>query len=144
MLFRRSPIEDPVPSSEDGQSLVEFAIALPVLLLILVGLFDLGRAFFITTALAKGAAEAARYAAMEPTATLATVEQRACDGTGLAGYGQPCTSMHVESATYGSQRDAVIVLRYDFVPIYGRLITGLGSPGGLPVRAMATFPGMGQ
>ena len=42
-----------------GQSLVEVALALPLLLLILIGLADLGRAFYYTTAIASAARQGA-------------------------------------------------------------------------------------
>lgn len=51
---------------EAGQSLVEVAITLPLLLLLLGGLIDLGRTFLIYIALEDGAGEAALYAAIDP------------------------------------------------------------------------------
>ena len=51
---------------EQGQSLVEFTITLPVLLLILSGLLDLGRAYYTFIALEEAVAEAALYLAISP------------------------------------------------------------------------------
>ena len=48
--------------NERGQSLVEFALILPVLVLLLVGTFDLGHVVWTNDALANAAREAARYA----------------------------------------------------------------------------------
>jgi Flp pilus assembly protein TadG len=45
-----------------GQALLEFALALPVFLLLLVGLFDLGRAVFSYNTLTNAAREGARLA----------------------------------------------------------------------------------
>ncbi|HEX2193415.1 MAG TPA: TadE family protein [Candidatus Limnocylindria bacterium] len=45
-----------------GQSLVEFAIILPVFLLIVVGILDFGRVVWATSAVTNAAREAARYA----------------------------------------------------------------------------------
>jgi len=45
-----------------GQSLVEFALVLPVFLLLLVGIFDLGHVVWSNDALTSAAREAARYA----------------------------------------------------------------------------------
>lgn len=50
--------------SESGQSLVELAISLVVLLTLLSGLVDLGRAFFTYTTLHDAAQEGAAYAAV--------------------------------------------------------------------------------
>ncbi|MGB7340524.1 MAG: TadE family protein [Phototrophicaceae bacterium] len=53
--------------SERGQSLVEFAISLPVLILLLSGLVDFGRAYYTFIALEEAAAEAALYYAIFPS-----------------------------------------------------------------------------
>ncbi|MEO1646575.1 MAG: TadE/TadG family type IV pilus assembly protein [Chloroflexota bacterium] len=51
---------------QKGQSLVELALTLPVLLLLLTGLLDLGRAYFTYIALEEAAAEAALFLAIDP------------------------------------------------------------------------------
>jgi hypothetical protein len=48
--------------NERGQSLVEFVLILPVMILLLVGTFDLGHVVWTNDALANAAREAARYA----------------------------------------------------------------------------------
>jgi Flp pilus assembly protein TadG len=48
--------------SERGQSLVEFAVILPILVLLLVGIFDLGHVVWTNDAISNAAREAARYA----------------------------------------------------------------------------------
>lgn len=50
-----------------GQALVEFALALPVLLLIFMGLFDFGRAVFAYNSLSNAAREGARVAIVDQT-----------------------------------------------------------------------------
>jgi hypothetical protein len=47
-----------------GQGLAELALALPVLLLLLMGVFDMGRAIIMHTSLTNGAREGARLAAV--------------------------------------------------------------------------------
>jgi len=51
---------------ERGQSAVELAVTLPLLMLILLGCLDLGRAFAVRLTLANGVREGARYACMFP------------------------------------------------------------------------------
>jgi len=51
---------------ERGQSAVELAMVLPLLMLILLGCLDLGRAFAVRMTLANGTREGARYACMFP------------------------------------------------------------------------------
>lgn len=53
-------------NKQQGQSLVEVAISLPILLLILSGLLDLGRIYYTYIALEEAAAEAALYLAISP------------------------------------------------------------------------------
>jgi len=49
-----------------GQGLVEFALILPILLLIVLGLIEFGRAFFIYTVVSNAAREGARYGIVHP------------------------------------------------------------------------------
>lgn len=51
-----------------GQSLVEFALTLPILLLLIFGLVDLGRAVYINNALAEAARDGARYGSVQARA----------------------------------------------------------------------------
>ncbi len=45
-----------------GQAMVEFALIFPIFILLLVGMFDLGRVVWVNNTLATAAREAARYA----------------------------------------------------------------------------------
>jgi hypothetical protein len=49
-----------------GQSLVEAALALPVLVMLMLGLLDFGRAYYALVALRDAAEEGATYAAIYP------------------------------------------------------------------------------
>lgn len=62
-------------SRSRGQTLAEFALVIPVFLLVLMGLFDLGRAVFIYNGLTNAAREAARLAIVNQEGTL--IVQRA-------------------------------------------------------------------
>lgn len=50
---------------ESGQSLVEFSLLVPVLVLLVVGLFDVGRAVYAWTAVSNAAREGARTAIVD-------------------------------------------------------------------------------
>src|SRR5687768_15403499 len=52
-----------------GQSMVEFALILPVFVLILVGLFDVGRAVYAFNTVNNAAREGARWAIVDQTVT---------------------------------------------------------------------------
>ncbi len=58
----------------DGQSMVEFALILPLLVLIVAGLFDLGRAFFAYIVISNAAREGARYATLNADYMTGTCE----------------------------------------------------------------------
>jgi Flp pilus assembly protein TadG len=57
----------PARHIENGQSLVELAFAMPVVLLLLLGTVDLGRAFYTYVAITNAAREGARFGASFPT-----------------------------------------------------------------------------
>jgi len=53
-------------SSERGQSLVEFALLVPLLLIIVAGVLDLGRLYFAFLTITDAAAEGVTYATIHP------------------------------------------------------------------------------
>ena len=61
--FKRRP---KLPASSRGQSLVEFGIGISILLILLSGILDLGRAYFTLLALQDAAAEGAVYGSTTP------------------------------------------------------------------------------
>lgn len=61
--------EVPHTQTEKGQSLVEMAVALVILLLLVGGVVDLGRAFFSTMTLRDAVQEGALYGSVDPTNT---------------------------------------------------------------------------
>lgn len=58
-----------------GQSLTEFAISMTFLLILLSGILDLGRAYFVFLSLREAAQEGASYASIEPS-DVAGIRQR--------------------------------------------------------------------
>jgi hypothetical protein len=75
-----------------GQALVEFALVIPLFLLLLVGLFDLGRAVFTYNTLTNAAREGARMAIVnqfEPT-----IVQRAKDASAMIELDVPNVSVN--------------------------------------------------
>jgi Flp pilus assembly protein TadG len=73
-------------SRSGGQSLVEFALALPIIVLLLMALFDLGRAVFAYNTVANAARDGARVAIVDQSSTsgISQAAQAAADqATGL-------------------------------------------------------------
>lgn len=64
--------------SERGQSLVEMALSMTVILLLLAGVVEVGRAFFILVQMRDAAQEGAVYGSIHPTQTGA-IQDRAFD-----------------------------------------------------------------
>jgi len=75
-------------SSRRGQSLAEFALVFPIAMLVLIAVFDVGRAVFAYNGLTNAAREGARLAAVNQDESL--IEQRVQDmtfGTGVSNLG---------------------------------------------------------
>jgi Flp pilus assembly protein TadG len=74
-----------------GQALVEFALVIPVFLLLLMAVFDLGRAVFAYNSVTNAAREGARLAIVNQSTALIT--QRVLDQTSLGGTGSPTVTV---------------------------------------------------
>jgi Flp pilus assembly protein TadG len=70
-----------------GQTLTEFALILPLLILFLVAIFDVGRIVFVYNSVTNGAREGARLAIVNQFA--ASVKQRAIDQVAIAEVAAP-------------------------------------------------------
>ncbi len=121
-----------------GQSLIELALALPLLLILLLGIVDGGRAYYFATIIANAAREGVNFAARNDTVTRAQVTQRVCDETGLASFGQPCSGLTVTCTV--AQGDVSVVVRYDFNFITGYLADTVFRINPLPIRSIARYP----
>jgi hypothetical protein len=67
-----------------GQALAEFAIVLPILLVLILGVFDFGRLIFVHTAMTNAAREGARLGAVNQDVD--SIEARV---TGQMGFAEP-------------------------------------------------------
>jgi len=68
-----------------GQSLVEVALSLPLLLVVVIGIIDIGRVYAFEGSVTNAAREAAAYAARDPQAPADDICQRARDELGIGG-----------------------------------------------------------
>ena len=129
---------------EAGQSTVELALALPLLLLLLLGLVDLGRAYGVAATIGNAAREAAIYAARNSNASGADVAQRACDETGLVTYGTACPSTFSVSCdpcpSGGS--DVTVEVSYRFSLLSWYLVDRVFGTQPLVIRVQSRFPGL--
>ena len=67
MIVAPSPHARRIAADRRGNVLIEFALALPILFMLLVGLLDLGRFSLQKSAMLQGAREGAHYGIIAPT-----------------------------------------------------------------------------
>jgi Flp pilus assembly protein TadG len=82
--FMKSNQRKPSTSLESGQSLIEVAIGMIVLMIIFSGLVDFGRAYFAYIAIEDAANEGATFLSIRPNCSVATNE--GCDDPNNARY----------------------------------------------------------
>jgi Flp pilus assembly protein TadG len=124
-------------NEERGTSLVEFALVLPLLLLILFGVLDFGKAFNYRNDQTHLAAEGARWAVVNTNPGSGSLQQYikdSADSTELRNLAQVCISFPTNSATgtSGQVGDPVTVTvksNYNWIPF---LSSGAGGGLSLP------------
>jgi Flp pilus assembly protein TadG len=112
--------------------MVEFALIVPVLALLTMGVVDLGRVFYQYEALANAAREGARYCALHPgdaTGTLAQA-QREVSGTVASVTSSGCTNP-------GRGQPVTITVQAPFAPVTPLIGNLVGNP--MTVGAAATM-----
>ena len=124
-----------IKRKERGQSLVEFAIVLPILLIILAGVLDLGRLYYAYVAVTDAAAEGAAYAAIWPD-EYDEMFERAQDATGGMVVLEP-GSVEVDYETSGSGDPISVTVSYSHT-LATPLMNVIVPDGRLVLRAVAT------
>ncbi|NHW45480.1 pilus assembly protein [Paenarthrobacter sp. MSM-2-10-13] len=84
---KRKKLRTRKPSTSKNQSgavAVEFALVLPIFLVLVLGIFEFGRAFNIQISLSEAAREAARYAAIHQSDSTYTVGDAQAAGVAAA------------------------------------------------------------
>jgi Flp pilus assembly protein TadG len=118
----------------DGVALVEFALVMPVLILLLVGILDTGRAINAYVTISNASREGARYAAFNPTAAPSAVKSSAVlphaqqldptDATGIRVF-----------VTYNNVKSSACPVASTTAPPITR-----PAPTTIPVRVDVTYP----
>jgi Flp pilus assembly protein TadG len=109
-LFRRS-IRD-----EGGQAAVEFALVLPFLLMMLIGIVEFGRAWNQHQVITDAARESARKASLYGTVTEAEVKKVATDAMAAAGIDYRRATIDIDNLDGESNTNVTVSidLRYRF------------------------------
>jgi Flp pilus assembly protein TadG len=115
---------------ERGATAVEFALLLPMLLLLLFGIIDFGRALNAQITLTQAAREGARLAALNQPNVVSRTQAAA---VGLSPVGVSVTSACPPGAGQGVNATVVATYSFSFVTPVGAIAglfggSGLGSP----------------
>ncbi len=121
---------------ETGQSLVEFALILPLLILLLFGTIEFGRVFSSSLVLTNAAREGARLGAVGKTDTQIIQSVRdmcspLVDGDALDVEVQPTEGVRVPGG------EVTVTVRYS-VPLVTPVLSGI-APNPFPLNAKATM-----
>jgi Flp pilus assembly protein TadG len=115
--------------NEKGQSLVEFALVAPLLLLLVIGIAEFGRAWMTKSILTGAAREAVRLLAVPaPTGGPAAANARALAVLASAGITTATVGIVDTPGTFGP---VTVTVDYDFPVVLAGFIPGLNN---------ATFP----
>ena len=77
MVIEKS--EDTGNTGKKGQAMVEFAIAIPIVMILVLAIFDFGRLIFVYTSISAASREAARYGAGVGSTISGTLLYNDCD-----------------------------------------------------------------
>jgi len=109
-----------------GQSLVEFALCIPVLILILIGIFDLGRVFNAYIVVTNASREGAYFGVLNPSDTDGIVARAINEAQG-SGVSLSSDNITVTSSGVSGSPMRVTVA-YDFLLITSYVLGGQPIP----------------
>jgi Flp pilus assembly protein TadG len=119
---------------EKGQSLVEVALALPVLLLILAGALDLGRLYYVTVAITDAAGEGAAYAAINPNNTDEIISRAQAASSGMVQI--ETGDVTIDCPVVAAGKPVTVTVGYDFT-VATPLVNMIVPDGVLKLRGVA-------
>lgn len=129
---------------DSGQALVEVAIALPILLGLLVGIFEFARAYNVKQVITNAAREGAREAVLPSTTTTApvtaVVNARLSDA-GISSATITYNPADVNQGT-GTAISVTVSMNYTFVfigPVMQLMAPGSPDPGTITLTSTATM-----
>ena len=136
----RQPQRQKVSRSE-GQALVEFALLLPLFLMLLFGMIDFGRAYSASVTQTNAAREGARLGVTGATQS-AIVTRSQSTSANSCNNGNP--SVAVQGAQGASGTDVVVTVSCSLnliTPLAGiiKLVTGGAFQGTIPLSSSATM-----
>ena len=119
-----------------GQSLAEFALILPMMLLVVMGIFDLGRGIYMYSAVHNAAREGARYGAIDHCNATAIQDAARSVSGDLGSSFTIDTPLKVYSPD-GQPERIVVTVRYNFQTVTPLIGSFLGSGGNIELVGQA-------
>ncbi len=129
-----------------AQTLVEFALVIPIALFLILGFFDIGRAIFNFASLSNSVREGTRYAIVHKEAVNAAAQnagyselkQKVFDYS--FGISDSDITVDVLVTLVNASRDKIsITATYLFVPVTPGIKQILGDGNGIPIVAQSTM-----
>jgi len=118
---------------ESGQSLVEFAIVLPILLAVVIGIFEFGRAWNVYQVLTNAAREGARRAVVPSTASEDQVRAVITDYLDRAALESELGVVNIEGFRAGTGTPVAVAVSYPYeFQFLGPIVALLGDGGSVP------------
>lgn len=125
-----------VTKNQRGQSLVEFALVLPLLLVLILGIFEFGRLWMTLNVLTGAAREGVRVAAVtDPDATL--VQNAALNVLNAANL----TGASITLAGPNAANEVTVTIQYDYTVLTGSIVPGLNGTFQLTRSAIMRWEG---
>ena len=121
-----------------GQSLVEMALVLPIIIMLMLGLLDFGRAFYTLVALRDAADEGASYASIKPSDT-AGIQQRAAEASTALVNVQVGDVSVIRPPTLAVGQPITVTVDFSF-ELFTPFVQGLLPDGELILHGAATHP----
>ena len=137
-LKRRPRVLHRFRQTDTGQTLVEFAMVLPLMLILMFGIVDFGRAFYIWLTVTNAAREGARVGAtQQPTGPIGT---RISQAMGPLGTSQLTTTLGNVQGPRGEAMTVDLTYNFNFVTPLAPLVSLLG--GSLATPAITSHASM--
>lgn len=103
---------------KDGQSVIEFALILPILLLVLFGITEFGRAIMVTNVLNTASREGARLAAVSPVGDSLSVRGRVVQVLDAANI----TAKEITIQFFLAEKSVEVTVTTDFEVLSGGIL----------------------
>ncbi len=124
-------------SRERGQELVEFALVIPVVMMVMMAILEFGMLIFSYNTISNAAREGARYGSVFPTDITGIDEAARTLTTGL---NEDLLTITISRPDEGDPRPVRVVVTYDYTLATGVLLEALGvSDGVFSIQAASTM-----